>query len=1420
MHTRLVARLFAVLPLLAFMSMLLLTSTVALAFTPSNFISFTLEGCRNDGSIILPINGNFICPDAPYTTGNLGKGWNELDLVPHRLTTSAGNQSGVTTDYSVYVAADYQTSGKIGYDVISAPTVNAAKSDASCTVSAGPQSTQGSAASPFGGGTDVVIYRELTIHQAAGTTCVFDYYQRLALGAHLYPGSSLQSYMFDQAGLSGSKKTISIPVNEILPQKLSKDMSATQGTDSIWDITKLPSPAKVSFGNTCDSTQSLSNGVKIAVTWTKLAATPSGPITVITHVYATNPAARVITTNVTDVIYSGTTQLDSATSGPIDVPANTANYLMLTHTFPAPSGTTNLNDIATATYTDKVTGIPVPGTTTATASATVQLTGPALNQSAVINDVESIAGAGLSYSADSFTPNIGAFDGGYVAGTKTTGSVSWTSNSQTGSGSVTFNKTIYVNGGSSTSGTLSDTANLTGSDGFTTSTSAAVDISADARVSLTINKSVAPALTSGSQTFTFHVVNSSNVEVATPTITFNTGDTNKSVTVGNLAPGSYTVSEDAVTGWITDSPKSATINLPNCSGSVSFSNTHIFSPTISTTPNPTTATVGAVLNDSANLSGGYNPTGNIVFNLYGPNDATCAGPALYNQTVAVSGASASTSPGFTTKLAGTYRWTASYSGDTYNKPVASGCQDEQVTVNKATPTLTTSASGPVTVGQAINDVATLGGGYNPTGSITFDVFAPGDTTCSTATNVPPAKTVNGAGNYTSGSYTTTAVGTYLWIAHYSGDANNNAVNTACNDANESSTVNKASPSIATLASPTSGTVGVALTVSDKATLSNGYNPSGSVVFTLYSDNQCTVAAGVSGSGTIGSGSATFSTSWTPTAAGTYYWIASYAGDANNNGFTTKCGDANEQIVIGKASPSITTLASPTTGTVGVALTVGDAATLSNGYNPSGSVVFTLYSDNKCTVAAGVSGSGTISGGKASFSTSWTPTAAGTYYWIASYAGDGNNNGFTGKCGDANEQIVISKAPPSIVTAATNATGASTTVTDKATLSGGYNPTGSITFKLYGPSATPVCSNLVFTSSPVAVNGNGTYGPVSFSPTAVGTYYWIASYSGDANNNSVTGACGDTNETSVVSPGRAKVIKTVGGVAPTGTQVFTFQLREGASTSSDGKIDEQVDASSANGWTINFTTLLVPGQHYQVCEWVYPGWNTSLGPNLFVPNSIIPPNLPNPNVVNLTVCTDFVAQAGQTTTFTVDNTPPPGGRALTIGFWKNWASCNNSNGKQKPILDQTLAVATGMTTNPPGGLVVSAQNPGGGWPNFGSPYYLTLKGNTATPNVAPDCTIAVNLLNKSTATSGTKMASDPLFNMAAQLVGAQLNYFAGAGKNGATTVNIQNAVLLLGKYQFNGNTYSPKLTTADASRANCLATQLDNYNNDRSVSACP
>jgi len=559
-----------------------------------NQIDFTLEGCRNTGALPpFPTGGPFICPDAAYTTGNLGKGWNELDLVPHRVTLK--NNNGAQT-YAFIVAGDYTHAAgdapdKLGWDVISPLTLNASKSS-NCTASitSGAQTITPSGSGA--GGADQTIYRLITIaNQPAGSTCVYDYYQRLALGSHNFSGSSLQSNLWNQSLNSNGigQKRLSIPVKEILPQSIDKDMSATQGTDHTWGIVKT-APASVSFGNTCDP-NARSKPVSITVTWTKLSASPNGDITITTHVYATNPANRIITVNVSDTVYdglSGTTAVtptsgsNPAVSGDIDVAANTTQ-LVLTHTITVASGTA-FNDVATATYTDKATGVPVPGDTTATASASVQSSGSETNQTATINDTEQL-GAGsssdISYSADSFKVNAlpdntgGAFDGGYVAGTSTKGSVSWTSDSQSDTGSATFGKTISIDQPSQGSGSLDDTATVTGSDGFTASASKSIAIQADARVSLTINKSISASVGTD-QTFSFDVTGPDNYS-STVSLTIVSGSTTGSKTVSNLAPGNYSVTENQPpSGWTYDPNnkpnRSADIELPACSDSVSFTN--------------------------------------------------------------------------------------------------------------------------------------------------------------------------------------------------------------------------------------------------------------------------------------------------------------------------------------------------------------------------------------------------------------------------------------------------------------------------------------------------------------------------------------------------------------------------------------------------------------------------------------------------------------------------------------------------------------------------------------------------------------------------------------------------------------------------------------------------------------------------------
>src|SRR2546428_9213114 len=47
----------------------------------------------------------------------------------------------------------------------------------------------------------------------------------------------------------------------------------------------------------------------------------------------------------------------------------------------------------------------------------------------------------------------------------------------------------------------------------------------------------------------------------------------------------------------------------------------------------------------------------------------------------------------------------------------------------------------------------------------------------------------------------------------------------------------------------------------------------------------------------------------PSAAGSYYWVASYSGDANNKAASSGCAD--EPITVGQASPSIETTSQST-----------------------------------------------------------------------------------------------------------------------------------------------------------------------------------------------------------------------------------------------------------------------------------------------------------------------------------------------------------------------------------------------------------------------------------------------------------------------------------------------------------------------------
>jgi hypothetical protein len=194
--------------------------------------------------------------------------------------------------------------------------------------------------------------------------------------------------------------------------------------------------------------------------------------------------------------------------------------------------------------------------------------------------------------------------------------------------------------------------------------------------------------------------------------------------------------------------------------------------------------------------------------------------------------------------------------------------------------------------------------------------------------------------------------------------------------------------------------------------------------------------------------------------------------------------------------------------------------------------------------------------------------------------------------------------------------------------------------------------------------------------------------------------------------------------------------------------------------------------------------TTLGPPFFTAY--------NPSGDNSVICTDFTVGYGETKAFNIQNVKPPGGMGRTIGFWKNWAAC--SKGGQKPILDQTLALSE------PAGIEIGD---------------LILHGSTATPEEAPNCTEAERILNKSAINSGKKLARDPAFNLAAQLLAAKLNSVAGTGTCSAAVNTTNDAQALLDAVEFNGISHLT-LTTTQTTQANTLATTLDGYNNNSSA----
>ena len=378
----------------------------------------------------------------------------------------------------------------------------------------------------------------------------------------------------------------------------------------------------------------------------------------------------------------------------------------------------------------------------------------------------------------------------------------------------------------------------------------------------------------------------------------------------------------------------------------------------------------------------------------------------------------------------------------------------------------------------MTDSATLTGGFSPTGTITFDLFAPGvvlpiDTESVNVTGNGTYTTPNGYTLPTSGP----VAGTYQWVATYSGDDNNIGVASASGD--EPVVVVPATLLISTFPDPSDGTLSDAPlpNLTDTATLTGGFNETGTITFELFGPgglgNIYTDTQPVTGDGT-------YTTTFTPPTpdpgtpiTGTYGWVVSYSGDDNNNPVASLIG--NEWVSSTRPTPASAPTPSPSSDA-----NEREPASLDRHGNALGRVRGDRDDHfqslcHRCRAAhryrkLNVTGNGTYTTPNG-YTLPTSGPVAGTYQWVATYSGDDNNIGVAGASGD--EPVVVDPATlllstfldPSDVTLSN---GLPPIISDSAMLTGSYHATGTITFDLYGPALTPLYTDTQL------VTGDGTY----------------------------------------------------------------------------------------------------------------------------------------------------------------------------------------------------------------------------------------------------------------------------------------------------------------------------------------------------------
>ena len=423
--------------------------------------------------------------------------------------------------------------------------------------------------------------------------------------------------------------------------------------------------------------------------------------------------------------------------------------------------------------------------------------------------------------------------------------------------------------------------------------------------------------------------------------------------------------------------------------------------------------------------------------------------------------------------------------------------DESVVANNAS----------VPLGTTMHDKATVSANVGtPTGTVSFTFFNNGS--CDgTGTAAGTVALVSGVAHPATAQGPLGA-GNYSFKAHYNGDGNYPASDSAC----EPFTVSKAQLGITTtihdgsdnvIADNTNVPLGT--NTHDNATVTGAVSgfPIPAISFTLNGNAVANTSAEVGFSATsVASGAL---------GAGNYTYQATVASDANYTGATS----APEPFVVDKASTSVTTEihkgtdhATDVQGTnIPLGSSIHDKATVATqvgSFVIGGTVTYNFYSNDSCTGEPNSNESVAVG----SETSAHNNLEAGDYSFLATYNGDSNYAGSVAAC----EKVHVNKGQLAISTDIHNAAhaiitsaGLGSVVHDTATVTGQVGsiaPTGAVTFT-FDKMPSQCGTTAIGTDAGL---DSGKARSVDTAALAAGSYNFRASIAGDSNYEGATGDC--------------------------------------------------------------------------------------------------------------------------------------------------------------------------------------------------------------------------------------------------------------------------------------------------------------------------